>query len=226
MNAPFKQTDRLGRLTTALGPDALVLLRFDGGDYMNELFEYRVEALAPTGDIDFDQLIGTHATVELSGRGGLRFFDGIVTQNVDNLHQEAGSRRVVEFHGNGSQLVCPGCGTTSPAAEVDRARLPPRCGCGAVLKPDVVMFGELLPAAAFARAERLARETGLLLVVGSSLQIWPVAGLPEATLVSGGDVAILNAEETPFDLQATLVTRGPAGPTLAGIAALLSEDAG
>lgn len=80
MNAPFKQTDRLGRLTTALGPDALVLLRFDGTDYMNELFDYRVEALAPTGDIDFDQLIGTHASVELSGRGGLRVFDGIVTQ--------------------------------------------------------------------------------------------------------------------------------------------------
>lgn len=80
MNAPFKQTDRLGRLTTSLGPDALVLLRFDGSDYMNNLFEYRIEALAPNGDVDFDQLLGTHATIEIDGREGGRVFDGIVTQ--------------------------------------------------------------------------------------------------------------------------------------------------
>ncbi|MBK4217703.1 type VI secretion system tip protein VgrG [Paracoccus caeni] len=80
MNAPFSQSERLGRLTTALGPDALVLLRFDGADHMNDLFEYRVEALAPTGDVDFDQLIGTHATVHIDGREGSRVFDGIVTQ--------------------------------------------------------------------------------------------------------------------------------------------------
>ncbi|WP_299843681.1 type VI secretion system tip protein TssI/VgrG [uncultured Paracoccus sp.] len=80
MNAPFKQAERLGRLTTVLGPDALVLLRFDGTDYMNELFEYRVEALAPSGDVDFDQLVGTHASVEIEGRTGPRVFDGIVTR--------------------------------------------------------------------------------------------------------------------------------------------------
>lgn len=80
MNAPFKQADRLGRLTTVLGPDALALLRFDGSDYMNDLFEYRVEALAPRGDIDFDQLVGTHASVEIEGREGPRVFDGIVTK--------------------------------------------------------------------------------------------------------------------------------------------------
>ncbi|TRW95912.1 type VI secretion system tip protein VgrG [Paracoccus sp. M683] len=80
MNAPFKQADRLGRLTTVLGPDVLALLRFDGSDYMNELFEYRVEALSPRGDVDFDQLVGTHASVEIEGREGPRVFDGIVTR--------------------------------------------------------------------------------------------------------------------------------------------------
>lgn len=79
MNALFKQADRLGRLTTVLGPDALSLLRFNGADHMNELFEYRVEAIAPTADVDFDQLIGTHATVQIDGREGSRIFDGIVT---------------------------------------------------------------------------------------------------------------------------------------------------
>ncbi|MDO5604901.1 MAG: type VI secretion system tip protein TssI/VgrG [Paracoccus sp. (in: a-proteobacteria)] len=79
MNLPFFQAGRLGRLTTALGPDTLALLRFDGTDHLNDLFEYRVEALSVRDDIDFDSLIGTHATVEIDGREGPRPFDGIVT---------------------------------------------------------------------------------------------------------------------------------------------------
>ncbi|MBK4215030.1 type VI secretion system tip protein VgrG [Paracoccus caeni] len=80
MNAPFKQLQRLGRLTTVLGQDELVLLRFDGTDHLNDLFEFRVEALATREDVDFDALIGTHATVEIEGREASRPFDGIVTQ--------------------------------------------------------------------------------------------------------------------------------------------------
>ena len=79
MNAPFKQTERLGRLTTALGPDTLVLLRFDGSDHLNDLFEYRVEALATREDLDFDALVGTHATVEIEAHDEMRPFDGIIT---------------------------------------------------------------------------------------------------------------------------------------------------
>ncbi len=79
MNAPFKQSERLGRLTTALGPDILVLLRFDGSDHLNDLFEYRVEALATRDDLDFDALVGTHATVEIEAHEKMRPFDGIVT---------------------------------------------------------------------------------------------------------------------------------------------------
>jgi len=80
MNAPLRQTERLGRLTTALGADTLALLRFDGTDHLNDLFEYRVEALATRDDLDFDALVGTHATVEIEGREGTQPFDGIVTQ--------------------------------------------------------------------------------------------------------------------------------------------------
>ena len=79
MNAPFKQTERLGRLTTALGPDTLVLLRFDGSDHLNDLFEYRVEGLATREDLDFDALVGTHATVEIEAHDEMRPFDGIIT---------------------------------------------------------------------------------------------------------------------------------------------------
>ena len=79
MNAPFKQAERLGRLTTALGSDVLALLRFDGSDHLNDLFEYRVEALATRDDLDFDALVGTHATVEIEAHEEMRPFDGIVT---------------------------------------------------------------------------------------------------------------------------------------------------
>ena len=79
MNAPFKQTERLGRLTTELGPDVLALLRFDGSDHLNDLFEYRVEALATRDDLDFDALVGTHATVEIEAHEEMQPFDGIVT---------------------------------------------------------------------------------------------------------------------------------------------------
>ncbi|MFC3529686.1 type VI secretion system Vgr family protein [Paracoccus mangrovi] len=79
MNAPFSQAERLGRLTTALGRDALALLRFDGTDHLNDLFEYRVEALAIRDDLDFDALVGTHATVEIEAHDEMRPFDGIVT---------------------------------------------------------------------------------------------------------------------------------------------------
>ncbi len=79
MNAPFSQAERLGRLTTALGPDTLALLRFDGSDHLNDLFEYRVEALATRDDLDFDALVGTHATVEIEAHAEMRPFDGIVT---------------------------------------------------------------------------------------------------------------------------------------------------
>ncbi|WP_411840223.1 type VI secretion system Vgr family protein [Paracoccus sp. ME4] len=80
MNAPLRQADRLGRLFTDLGPDVLSLLRFDGTDHLNDLFEYRIEALAARDDLDFDALIGTHATVAIDGPGGVQHFDGIVTR--------------------------------------------------------------------------------------------------------------------------------------------------
>ncbi|PZO65869.1 MAG: type VI secretion system tip protein VgrG [Paracoccus denitrificans] len=80
MNAPLRQSDRLGRLTTALGAEQLALVRFDGDEHLNDLFAYRVEALATSNDLDFDALVGTHATVEIEGRAGVQKFDGIVTQ--------------------------------------------------------------------------------------------------------------------------------------------------
>jgi len=157
------------------------------------------------------------ALAELEGDGLLL---AVVTQNVDGLHQAAGSRDVVEVHGAIGAAVCLACGRR---AEDVRPLLPlPRCErCGEILKPDVVLFGELLPEAAIDRAAELARRAALLLVVGTSLQVWPVAGLPEETLAGGGRLAIVNRDPTPYDGAAALVVRASAGEALEACAATL-----
>jgi NAD-dependent deacetylase len=159
-----------------------------------------------------------HALAELERRG---FVSAIVTQNIDLLHERAGSREVVEVHGSIRTASCPACGASSPLGE---SLLPvPRCAdCGAVLKPDVVFFGELLPSAAIDRAYELARGTRLLLVVGSSLEVFPVADLPLETVRGGGSFAIVNRGPTALDAGAILTIDGSAGETLRELAASLT----
>jgi NAD-dependent protein deacetylase/lipoamidase len=170
---------------------------------------------------------GHAALAALERSGHVR---AVVTQNIDTLHARAGSADVVEVHGSIRRAVCLACGRAEQLegvlSQLEDGSVPVCRACGAVPKPDVVMFGEVLPADAFARAEQLVRGTDLLLVVGSSLQVWPVAGLPESALAHGGALAIVNDEETPLDPQAALVVRAPAGATLAAVAALLDSPAG
>jgi NAD-dependent deacetylase len=166
---------------------------------------------------------GHLALAELE-RDGL--VEAVVTQNIDTLHSRAGSREVVEVHGSVRRAICLDCGGEQAVEGVVsqlEERVTPICpGCGAVLKPDVVMFGEVLPFEAMARAELLAARAALLVVVGSSLQVWPVADLPAQTLAAGGAVAIVNHEETPYDRRAELLVRAAAGETLAETARILS----
>ena len=151
----------------------------------------------------------------------------VVTQNIDTLHTRAGSRDVIEVHGSISRFDCLRCGGTATLDDVLaqlREREAPECvGCSAILKPGVVMFGELLPVEAFARAERLVREAGALVAVGSSLQVWPVAGLPAAAVGAGAALAIVNGEPTEYDDDALLVVRERAGHVLSRVAAILAE---
>jgi NAD-dependent deacetylase len=167
------------------------------------------------------------ALAELEQDGMIR---AIVTQNVDRLHELAGSREVVEVHGSIRTASCLSCRWTATLDEVvrqlERAQAPRCPSCGSVLKPDVVMFGELLPAVAIERAVELAGSARLLLVVGSSLAVFPVAALPETTLRAGGAVAIVNAEPTPFDDEAAIVIHAPAGETLSAVRRHLSSGAG
>ena len=161
------------------------------------------------------------AVAELERRGLAR---AVVTQNIDLLHERAGSEDVVEVHGSIREAHCLSCGRAEPLeavlAQIDGGSAPTCPACGSVLKPGVVMFGELLPAAAIARAHALAREAGLVLVVGSSLEVWPVAGLP----LEARSFAVVNRGPTALDDRAALVVDGSAGETLAALVEALSVD--
>jgi NAD-dependent protein deacetylase/lipoamidase len=179
-----------------------------------DFYALRLDALSHAEPND-----GHRALAKLEERGLVR---AVVTQNIDGLHQRAGSREVVEVHGSVREAECIHCGVRVPMEDaVASLPLPPCPECGEILKPGVVMFGELLPAQAIERAQALATEAGLLLVVGSSLEVHPVAALPEATLASGGALAIVNRGGTPWDSEAEVVLDAGAGQTLRGLAAAL-----
>jgi NAD-dependent deacetylase len=150
----------------------------------------------------------------------------IVTQNIDLLHSRAGSVDVTEVHGSIARFTCLACGgeeALEPVLAQLETREAPLCtACGTILKPGVVMFGELLPPDAMLRAELLCREAPLLVVVGSSLQVWPVAGLPNETLSAGGAMAIVNLDETPYDAHAAIIVRDASGSTLAAVSRALA----
>jgi NAD-dependent deacetylase len=179
-----------------------------------EFYALRLDALSRAEPND-----GHRALAELEERGFVR---AVLTQNIDGLHQRAGSREVVEVHGSLREAECIHCGVRVPMEDaVASLPLPPCRECGEILKPGVVMFGELLPARAIESAQELAAEAGLLLVVGSSLEVHPVAGLPGETLAGGGALAIVNRGGTPWDSRADLVIDAAAGETLRGLAAAL-----
>jgi NAD-dependent deacetylase len=149
----------------------------------------------------------------------------VVTQNIDLLHERAGSHEVIEVHGSIRTATCPSCGRSHPLPDVlallDGSGAPACKDCGAVIKPDVVFFGELLPEAAMQRAYELAGSTSLMLVVGSALEVYPVAALPSDTLGAGGKLAIVNRGPTPYDGQATVRIEGSAGEVLPAVVGAL-----
>ena len=141
------------------------------------------------------------ALVELERRGLL---DGVITQNIDRLHRRAGTRDLVEVHGTIDTSSCLACGARYPIGEVRRrldasAISVPGCDCGEPLKPDVVLFGEWLPEEALERAYAMAAGADVLLCVGSSLEVHPVAQLPGVTRSNGGAVALITQGPTPWD---------------------------
>ena len=140
--------------------------------------------------------------------------DGVITQNIDGLHQAAGSRIVVEFHGNGLTLSCLECRQSVPREAVE-AQAPPRCAdCGAILKPDVVFFGEEIPSAAIWQTEELLANVEAVLVCGTSAEVFPASQIPAMAKGAGATIIECNLEPALDASVADLRLLGPVGTTL------------
>ena len=162
------------------------------------------------------------ALAELEQRG---LVEALITQNIDRLHRAAGSKRVIEVHGTIETSSCTRCGESVGIDEVDGlfgdGEIAICNGCGGKVKPDVVLFGEFLPELAMAEATALCEEAELILCVGSSLEVYPVAGLPSAALNRGARLAIVTRGPTPYDRDADVRLDGDVVDDLSAILAAL-----
>jgi len=166
---------------------------------------------------------GAHEALAELERLGL--LEAVITQNIDTLHTRGGSKRVIEVHGSIRTSSCQTCGAEYETAEIeslfDDHGVAVCATCGGNVKPDVVLFGELLPAGAIAEAEELSARADLMLCVGSSLEVYPVAGLPSVTMGRGGSIAVITRGPTPFDRDATVRMDGDVVADLEAVLAAL-----
>jgi NAD-dependent deacetylase len=157
--------------------------------------------------------------MERSGR-----LTSVITQNIDGLHGRAGSRRVHEVHGTFERARCLGCGAVAPMAEVfaeaRRSGVPLCRSCGGLLKPDVVLFGEMLPPA-FEEGASDVSQADLLIVLGSSLEVYPVADLVPSAKAMGATVVLVNRDPGPYDQLADLAVHGELGEVMGAVAEAL-----
>lgn len=160
-----------------------------------------------------------YALAKLEKEGKLR---AVITQNIDGLHQMAGSRNVIELHGNENRYYCLSCGKQYDMTCVTKTQGVPKCSCGGTIRPDVVLYGETLNEQDLRKAIQYARETDLMVVAGTSLVVYPVAGLVEY-LSPGAKLVIINRDPTPYDPQADLVIREDLVSVLAECAGLSEE---
>jgi NAD-dependent deacetylase len=163
-----------------------------------------------------------HAALATLEEWGL--LKAVITQNVDNLHQEAGSRRVIEYHGNARQVICLDCRHARPLRPELYARGVPTCVCGGLFKPDVVFFGEMIPMQAMLQSQALAQTADVVIIVGTSAQVFPAAELPYVAKENGAFIIECNVEPTDFTSTITDVfLEGRAGTTLPELARMLTQ---
>lgn len=148
----------------------------------------------------------------------------VITQNIDALHQRAGSRRVLEIHGTFNTLSCVGCFNQFPADDLiqpylEHGEIPYCPQCGAILKPDVILFEEQLPVRTWTEAEKAAKTCDLMLVVGTSLEVMPSAGLPMRALENGARLLIVNHTPTYLDVRADVIIRANVADSMPQLAA-------
>ena len=212
----FRSSEGLWRDVDPLEVASIRAFRHDPGRVWS-FYRERIQLLR-----DAEPNAAHHALADLEALG---LVQAVVTQNIDTLHTRAGSRDVVEVHGSIRSAECPACLRPEPAdavlEQLESSSTPVCPQCGEALKPGVVLFGELLPAAAMERATELARGARLLLVVGSSLEVWPIAGLP----LEAPAFAIVNRGPTALDAQALLKLDAGAGETLTALVEAVSRSA-
>lgn len=141
----------------------------------------------------------------------------LITQNVDKLHEEAGSRNVIHLHGSLWRVRCLRCAKEEPNTQVPLEPLPPLCDCGGMLRPAVVWFGESLPEYELRKAMDTTREADVVLVVGTSGMVYPAAALPRMALDAGAHVIEVNPEPTELSASASAFLQGPAGEILPSV---------
>jgi NAD-dependent deacetylase len=169
---------------------------------------------------------GHRAIADWESAGHLR---GVITQNIDGLHQEAGSRRVLELHGTAREIGCLSCGVRFPADPLvqrflDAQSVPDCPECGGLLKHATISFGQALDENVLKEAMNLARKSDFFLAMGSSLVVHPAAGLPALAKDNGARLVIINRDPTPLDGMADLVIREPIGETLNRVARLINGN--
>jgi len=128
----------------------------------------------------------------------LNLIKAVVTQNIDNLHYDAGSNEVYEFHGNSRMLICTTCETKLPASEVDLSKNPLCGSCGRVLKPDFIFFGEGIPEAAYSKSVEAAQKADLVIIIGSTGEVYPAASIPPYAKETGARVIEVNPDKSLF----------------------------
>lgn len=170
------------------------------------------------------QAVPNPAHLALADLEGRDYLQAVITQNIDLLHSRAGSKKVLEIHGQIREATCLRCYQVQPAWPimarfVEDGRTPrcPRQACGGVLKPNVILYGEQLPAAVLVEAQRLARRCDLMIVAGSSLDVAPAGDLPVLALAAGARLLILNREPTPLDGEADVVIHADVAEALPAV---------
>lgn len=196
-NGTFRALEKYGRSPEVLLSRTYFNLRPD------VFFEYYRENLLVT-DVEPNPAHMVLAKLESEGK-----LSSVITQNIDGLHQKAGSKRVLELHGSIYRNYCMKCGKRYGIEKIQESSGIPRCDCGGIIRPDVVLYEENLPNGVFEEAYDEVREASLLIVGGTSLAVYPAAGLLQ--YFGGSHLVLINKSETPYDTMADLVIREPIG---------------
>ena len=210
--------------------------RFDPDDFTYQKFVSRPQTRRLWWQLIYEGSLSTeikpnpahNAIAELARLGKL---DAVITQNIDNLHQTAGvpDEKVFELHGNLKWAVCLGCGQRYPFEQI-KSKLAegqevPKCQvCAGILKPNIVFFGEMLPEGVFEAAVQRAENADLLMVIGSTLIVYPAAEIPARAHRSGAKLVIINLSPTPMDYEAAVLIKAKAGETMAKVMAQVRKS--